>query len=120
MGPPVPPGAGVADHYKCYKVKITPGTLKFPKGKQATVADQFQARLYDVKKPQRLCVPVDKNGEGIVHPAVHLMCYQVKPAKGEPKHAKVVGQIHTEKQFGALRLDTVKEDELCVPADTVP
>ena len=33
---------------------------------------------------------------------------------------KVVGQIHTENQFGALRLDTVKDDELCVPADTMP
>jgi len=26
-------------------------------------------RLYDVKKPLCLCPPVDKNGEGILHPA---------------------------------------------------
>jgi hypothetical protein len=28
-----------------------------------------------------------------------------------------VGQIHTLNQFGAGRLDTIKEEELCVPAE---
>jgi YVTN family beta-propeller protein len=119
-GPPVPPVAGVADHYTCYKVKVTPGTPKFPKGIQASVVDQFQTRVYDVGKPRRLCVPVDKNGEGLVNEAAHLMCYKVKPASGEPKHTRVIGQIHTENQFGALRLDTVKEEVLCVPAEKIP
>jgi YVTN family beta-propeller protein len=118
--PPVPPAAGVADHYTCYKVKVTPGTPKFPKGVQASVVDQFQTRVYDVGKPRRLCVPVDKNGEGLVNEAAHLMCYKVKPASGEPKHTRVLGQIHTENQFGALRLDTVKEEVLCVPAEKIP
>jgi hypothetical protein len=31
-----------------------------------------------------------------------------------------LGQIHTENQFGALRLDTVKEETLCVPAIKTP
>ncbi len=120
--PPVPPAAGVADHYTCYKVKVTPGTPKFPKGVQVSVVDQFhiETRVYDVGKPRRLCVPVDKNGEGIVNEAAHLMCYKVKPASGEPKHVRVLGQIHTENQFGALRLDTVKEEVLCVPAEKNP
>jgi hypothetical protein len=85
-----------------------------------SVVDQFQTRMYDVDKPRRLCVPVDKNGEGLVNAAAHLMCYKVKPASGEPKHTRVLGQIHTENQFGALRLDTVKEEELCVPAEKNP
>src|SRR5207248_3002194 len=44
------------DHYKCYRVKITSGTPKFPKGVQATVLDQFNspAKLFDVKKPRHL------------------------------------------------------------------
>src|SRR6185295_16129597 len=50
-GPAAPPAPGMADHYKCYTVKVAPGTSKFPKGIQATVADQFQTRLYDVRKP---------------------------------------------------------------------
>jgi hypothetical protein len=118
--PPVPPVDGVADHYTCYKAKVTPGTPKFPKGFfYGYMADQFQTRMYEVGKPRRLCVPVDKNGEGMVNEAAYLMCYKVKPALGEA-HTRVLGQIHTENQFGALRLDTVKEEELCVPAEKNP
>jgi hypothetical protein len=114
--PAGPPAPGAANHYRCYRLKLTPGTGKFPKGLQATVADPFQTKLLDVVRPRRLCIPVDKNGEGVPHPVAHLMCYQVKPANGEPRHTAVVGQLHLQSQFGALRLDTVKEEELCVPA----
>ncbi len=124
------------DHFKCYKVKVKKkiceddpaikcredadcqtGTcnLGFPKGIQVTVEDQFEDKLFDVKKPTRLCTPVDKNGEGIINPDAHLMCYKVKPAEDEPKHIKVEG-IHTNNQFGPLQVDTKKEAELCVPS----
>ncbi len=118
--PPGPPAPGVADHYKCYKIKITPGTTGFAKGLQATVVDQFQTRLYEILKPKLLCTPVDKNGEGIQHPLAHLMCYQVKTAKGQQNTVPVVGQIYTQNQFGQGRLDTVREDVLCVPATKTP
>ncbi len=114
---PPPPALGVEDHYKCYKIKTSP----FPKGTQATVDDQFQtARLYDVGKPKQFCNPVDKNGEGIEHALDHLLCYQVKPAKGQAKYAPVVGQIFLENQFGSGRVDTIKEDLLCVPSTKTP
>ncbi len=125
------------DHFKCYKVKVKKkiceddpaikcredadcqtGTcnLGFPKGIQASVVDQFnQQKLYDIKKPKRLCNPADKNGEGIINPDAHLMCYKVKPAENEPKHIKVTG-IHVNNQFGPEQLDTKKEAELCVPS----
>ena len=124
------------DHFKCYKVKVKKkiceddpafkcredadcqtGTcnIGFPKGIQVDVVDEFnQHKLYDIKKPKRLCNPVDMNGEGIINPDAHLMCYKVKPAEDEPKHIKVEG-IHTNNQFGPLQVDTKKEAELCVP-----
>jgi len=114
-----PPALGVADHYECYKVKIDGAGHPFAKGVQVPLADQFETRLYDVKKPQRLCNPTNKNGEGIVRPLAHLMCYQVKAAKKQPKLVKTVG-IHTNNQLGPGRLDTVKEAEVCVPAVTTP
>jgi hypothetical protein len=62
-------------------------------------------------------VPVDKNGGGIPSPAANLMCYKAKAATGEPDHTRVEGQIHLKNQFVAdLRVDTVREFELCVPA----
>src|SRR4029450_9736580 len=73
----------------------------------------FEDRIYDVKKPRHLCVPVDKDGSGITHEGGHLMCYK---AKATTPHTKVTGQIHTANQFGLGQLDTIKEEELCVPA----
>ena len=105
------------DHFKCYKVKVTEGTPEF-EPIQVTLADQFEDKLFDVKKPKRLCNPVDKNSEGIFNPLAHLMCYTVKRAEGEPKHIKVSG-IQVNNQFGPLQLDTKKEAELCVPSTKI-
>jgi len=109
---PPDPGLHAVDHFKCYKVKK-------PKGFQTitgvSVVDQFaQPKLYDLKKPARLCAPVDKDGEGIKEENSFLVCYQAKPAKGEPKHVPVVG-AHLHNQFGQEQVDTKKESLLCVP-----
>ncbi len=109
------PDEFLVDHFKCYKVEVSEGS-EFPEGIQVDVVDQFnQPKLFNVKKPERLCNPVDKNGEGIINPDAHLMCYKVKPAEDEPKHIKMKG-IHTNNQFGPLQVDTKKEAELCVPS----
>jgi hypothetical protein len=112
---PADPPAGTVDHYKCYTLRITHGTPGFTKT-QVTVVDQFENRVYDVLRPHRLCTPADKNGEGVNDLTSHLMCYRVKRAVGQPIHQKVKGHINTNNQFGAGRLDTVREDDLCVPA----
>lgn len=111
--PASPPAAGAADHYACYRVRAKEGRRS---GVRATVTDQFESRLYELRGPQRLCLPVDKEGEGLVNPRGHLLCYRAKPAPGEAPHAPVVGQIFTANQLGGGRLDTLREEELCVPA----
>jgi cysteine-rich repeat protein len=112
VDPPLP-GPNEVDHYKCYKIKTTPGTPKFPKGALGgSVVDQFGVRSVTLIKPSHLCTPVEKNGEPIKHAAVHQLCYKVKPT---PATAKQVG-LHTNNQFGQLRIDTIKEDLLCVPS----
>ena len=112
----MPPAAAI-DHFKCYKAKTAKGAPKFPKGVQVTLADAFDptVRTFDVKKPKHLCLPVDKNGEGIQDASTLLVCYKAKPAKGQPKHAKQPG-VSTTNQFGSGALDTVKEEELCIPS----
>jgi hypothetical protein len=87
------------------------------------VDDQFTngVKLFDLAKPTRLCIPVQKTilptgeGEPIQHPERLLMCYQAKPVKGQPKHAKILS-IHVNNQFGPELVDTLKEEELCVPS----
>lgn len=162
------------DHFKCYKVKVKTKicqddptarcmndddcatgacNLGFPKGILVTLDDQFPdtPKLYEVRKPKKLCTPVDKDSGGFVNPdgenGQHLMCYQVKQVKGvcaagstqnaggsceieedcggtkdvtsfcvrQPKHIRVTS-IHVNNQFGPEQLDTIKEEELCVPS----
>jgi hypothetical protein len=113
---PGPLGDHTVDHAKCYKAKLTKGSPKF-RTLQVTVTDQFDgtARTVDVKKPKHLCLPVDKNGEGVKRPGSLRVCYPARPAKRQPKHAKRTG-LYLDNQFGTEQLDTVREDELCVPS----
>ena len=115
VGPVEPPAAPSVDHFECYPVKTPKGEEKFA-AVEVELADQFTApHTFDVKKATRLCVAVDKNGEGIPDPGAALLCYEVKSGKFEPKHEKREG-VYVANQFGPGQLDTVKEEELCVPA----
>jgi len=114
--PPAPDENAInVNHYKCYKVKITPGTPKLPQGVLATVTDQFNSppKVFAVRKPKHLCNPVNKNSEGYKDPTKHLVCYQVKGAPGQPKHVR--RSLFTNNQFGPGAMVTISERELCVP-----
>jgi len=94
---PFDPLSAEVDHFLCYKAK---STTKLAKGTQVDVADDFQTRRYDLKKPTRLCIPTSTDGtpttkKGVAvpivatarrHPAGHLVCYQAKIA------SKIVAQ----------------------------
>ena len=98
-----------SDHFKCYRVEITEGTPEFV-SLQVALEDQFTAqRVFEVDEPTRLCNPVDKNGEGMMDPDTHLMCYDVRRVD--------IANIHVNNQFGPLQVATKKEKkEICVPA----
>ena len=104
------------DHYLCYDVKESKDFPKFSK-LTALVLDQFLSDplMLEVKKPKLFCTPVDKNGEGIKFPDDDLLCYDAKPAKGEPKFKKIKG-IEVADQFGLLELEVKKEQRFCVPS----
>jgi hypothetical protein len=116
--PPDPALHGV-DHYRCHKAKAGEGFEPLPDGVQIALHGQAGGPdRFDVKKPRRLCEPVDALGEEIKHAANHLMCYRVKRARGEPAHDKLSG-LHVSNQFGPATLDTVKEAEICLPARAI-
>ena len=99
------------DHFQCYKVKVAPGTPKFEK-QEVTLDDQFNSGTAIVEKPLALCNPVDKNGEGILNPANHLVCYSLnKGPKLDPKP-----EVTSVDQFGPLDLTVLKAERLCVPS----
>ncbi len=106
-GPATPLDPPVVDHYQCYRVR---GDRRRVKGVE--VEDQFTENgpdVTDVKKPLRLCLPVDKNGEGIPDIAPRLMCYKTKPGP------RVNREVWFYNQFGGGILDVRRARELCVP-----
>ena len=121
MDLPVPFSHNV-DHFKCYKVKMSKDALKFLPVR-VTIQDQFVDKLFKVKKPKRLCVPVDEKGIEVVKkdvvPPDHLMCYKVRREVDELKFSRLNG-INVNNQFGPRELDAKKIEELCVPATKTP
>ena len=72
-----------------------------------------------MKKPKFLCTPVAKDGEPIIDPVGHhLVCYEVKRLKGQPKFQKrdvlVFNQFEDEVEGRILTVE--KPKILCVPS----
>lgn len=105
------PSALNMDHFKCYKARSKEKVVK----RTATIEDDDGNAVVTILKPAQLCNPVDKNGEGIKNNTRHLLCYAVKASKKQPKHAKQAG-LYVNNQFGPGRLDTKKEETVCLPA----
>jgi cysteine-rich repeat protein len=112
------PAAHALEHFACAKVKPSKNAAKFPRGVQASVADALgPAVVYDVKKPTRLCVPAGVNGAAIENATTSLLCYHVKPARGETSHGAVTG-IYATSTLARERLNVVGADELCLRSTT--
>jgi hypothetical protein len=110
---PPSPSADNYEHFKCYKIRITPGSPIFTPT-SVTVSDQFisPAKSFSVLKAKQLCVPVDKNGEGIVNGSRNLLCYKSKPATPVTTPA----QVFTNNQFGPETVTMSKDELLCIPS----
>ena len=97
------------DHFQCYGVETLTGIRSVDgKPKKVKVKDQFRTEKLKLKHPKRLCAPVDKNGEGLLHPVRHLLCYAVK-AKSYRTRVKI------RNQFENKRVSVRSPKELCVP-----
>jgi hypothetical protein len=109
IGPPGPLANPAVDHFKCYKVR---------KGRTRVaginLTDQFGSFTFDVKRPLRFCVAVDKNGEGIRDPSAALMCY--KGRQTSLPRFRGIAPIFIDDQFGAATTSVDHLSELCVPS----
>jgi len=96
-----------------------------------TLVDDFEGTAnYDVKKLEMLFNPVNKtladseeDVGGINLPESHLVAYDIKKSKGEPKF-EGIKNIHVTNQFGTITVDIKKAKMLLVPSskdhDTIP
>ena len=109
----IAPGPIDGDHYRCWEATDPSGTSL---GIGVDLVDQFQGFPTSVEEPFRLCNPVDKNGEGIVDPDMHLVCYTLQPEGGS-----LGFQVPIANQFHPLaNLDVDQPFALCAPSTKLP
>jgi hypothetical protein len=106
-----PPLAVPIDHFKCYRVRG-----KF-RAMGLGVTDQFGGITVDLKKPLHLCLAANKNGEGVLDPNTHLLCYQVRITSGTSFHPQPT--VFTDNQFGPDTFDLFGPRDLCVASTVV-
>ncbi len=99
------------EHYLCYRIDPHGGFKEVP----VELKDQFAAYQGVVIRPIQLCNPVDKNGEGILNPEVHLVCYEIK-ADPIGRFPRTV-DVETANQFTEQSMTAVLPPPvLCVPS----
>jgi hypothetical protein len=110
---PPPPSSYVPaiDHFQCYRVRGA--AFRF---KPVTATDQFGGITVDVKRARSLCVPVDKDGEGILDGSQVLMCYTARSRSGPP----IREPIYTTNQFESATDFVFGLREICVPSRLNP
>src|SRR6185436_11029837 len=98
------------DHFKCYRI----ANARLRRSGVA-VTNQFETSTVDIRKPKRLCLPADKNGEGFTGPQTSLMCYSIRRRFVSPP-----GEVLVDNQFGPHpdTFDLKRMTELCVPVVT--
>jgi hypothetical protein len=99
---------------KCYKTRQTNVPRFEPR--DVTLVDQFGPSTATVTRPDRLCNPSDKNGEGMGDPTLHGMCYRLSES------GFIRRDVRVENQFGTEILRVIRPETLCNPAakDGVP
>lgn len=98
-------GATAVDAFRCYPARLPPGE-RFARPKLAVAESGRPARLFQLRAPKRLCLPVELDGAPIQRPDDLLVCYPAKPAKGQAS-PDLTG-VHVTNAFGPdQRLDTV-------------
>jgi hypothetical protein len=114
-GPPAPLDPVTVDHFQCYRV-----TRARTRVSGIPVVDQLGNLNVDVKRPRRLCVPVDKADEspGAEQHTNVLTCYDSRVAS-ESQPFEGPHHLFVSNQFGSVTLDRLRPAELCVPS-TLP
>lgn len=111
-GPASSPDGAFLDHFTCFDVRVTNRTPRF-QSRTVQVTTPFETVSLTIRRPHRLCVPTDKNGEDPSAPShpESLLCYL---AKGP---GKVTSPAFITNQFGQQQNDVRKRNDFCVPTE---
>lgn len=109
-------GAHALDRYKCHRVKASKHSpAYFPRQLKLRANSSLDSRIYDFKRPSRLCNPVSVDGGPVKNPAGRLLCYQARRSRTEPRHSALLG-VYVASELLSTRVDTREVVEICAPA----
>ena len=100
-------------HFQCYRVETAEDEIEFAPI-PVNLVDQFGETLQILEEPAMLCVPVDKNGEGIQNPVSHLTCYELEDTDDADEFEPL--DVAVNDQFGELILTVQEPKFVCVPS----
>ncbi|MBI5504767.1 MAG: hypothetical protein HY899_08180 [Deltaproteobacteria bacterium] len=116
--PPLDPATHSLDAFKCYRIKLSAGSLPLTPGSTTEFADSVTELLftYEIKKPQLLCFPVAIDGGNVNNPAASLFCAQIKKVSGQSKSPSVSG-LEINNDLGDLTVDFRNAGKVCWPIE---
>ncbi len=102
VGPPI-------DHFQCYDVN---NATKLDPRPVVSLEDQFgdSENVRVNWRAESYCVPVDKNGEGIINADNALTCYRVYSSRNKRL------EVTIDNQFGEQTFKLRRPEQLCVPS----
>ena len=120
------------DHYLCYTARHARpprGEAAFPRFEPrsgVTIVDALAStlpadqHLVDLKKATTLCVPANKNGEGVLDTETHLEGYKTKRTRTRPSQPRFTKRtLHVENQLGRFEMRLKAAHDLLVPSGAV-
>ncbi len=114
--PPSSPDGAFLNHFTCYDVRVTNGTVP-PAPGPVSVVTPFETVTVTPRKPMRLCVKTSKNGEPLVDSRPeNLLCYKAKSGGG----LKPAPTVFLANQFGPQTQRLGQRREICIPTDIGP
>lgn len=109
----------LSDPFLCYGAAASPQTPLLPDVIGVELADDIETRDFLVRKPKAWCTPLEADGASPADAATHLYARQIRELPGEPRHLKQTG-IRITNRLGVFDVDTVRSDQLLVPASSDP
>jgi hypothetical protein len=103
------------DRYACYRAYAARSRPAFlPHGVTMSAANVFDARLYDIRKPSRVCVPAGLDGGAVKESRGGFLCYSVKLRRGQAPNVVSEG-VFTADEWNVFQQDTRRIAEICTP-----
>ncbi len=114
-GPPPPLAPDAADHYLCHRVDVK--EQPDLKSIDLSLVDQFSAPdsyAMKLRRVDRLCAPVSKNGAALIDPDTHYLCFVTNAPERVFPNFLVVNLVNQFFDFDPVQVRITREQEFCV------